>query len=398
MVSDLSPLSVFGGPGDLDRLGGPNHATSPSTYSTGQPAPTTIPAFSYPTAVSSARAGYTPINVAPYDTSSQIFTDSTTTPAYPTRPTISPSPTYYRTAIEWQRSPASDSLYASEDSSAVSASSVANSFGYATQSGGSDPYMGDYVSPTGSSQEASVPSPNIYWSGDTVMSTVDPSFSDTSNSLANPPYPVYGLPGTTPDRGFSDSEGRAMMTGEQTGSPPGRKRIKKSPEKNASIPSSALSSYGKPLLAPAPPPGSGPSPINTTPTAAGNKSKLRSASRTSKNIVPRPSESAEERKTRNSHNLVEKQYRNRLNAQFESLLNALPDSVKSPGGTSGSGGESDGAVGLGVDLGERRLSKAEVLDMSRRYIQSLESQRDKLEREREDLQGRVARGEEGGGE
>ena len=164
-----------------------------------------------------------------------------------------------------------------------------------------------------------------------------------------------------------------------------RQRTKKSPERN-----SALSGYGKPLLAPAPPPGSGPSNINVA-AVTSHKSKLRSASRSSKNIVPRPSESAEERKTRNSHNMVEKQYRNRLNAQFESLLNALPDSVKSPAGTSGSGGESDGAPGASGHLGERRLSKAEVLDMSRRYIQSLESQRDRLEQEREGLQGDISR-------
>ncbi|TPX11155.1 uncharacterized protein E0L32_000973 [Thyridium curvatum] len=107
-------------------------------------------------------------------------------------------------------------------------------------------------------------------------------------------------------------------------------------------------------------------------------SKLRSASRTSKNTVTRPSETPEERKSRNSHNLVEKQYRNRLNAQFESLLNALPDNIRG----SGTGDESDGP---NVDLGDKRVSKAEVLDMARRHIRSLERDRDALEQERDEL-------------
>lgn len=60
----------------------------------------------------------------------------------------------------------------------------------------------------------------------------------------------------------------------------------------------------------------------------------------------------------------------------------------------GGGGESDGVNGGSVVPGqhpsldfsiERRLSKAEVLDMSRRYILSLEKERDTLEREKEQL-------------
>uniref|UniRef100_L2FY12 Helix-loop-helix dna-binding domain containing protein n=1 Tax=Colletotrichum fructicola (strain Nara gc5) TaxID=1213859 RepID=L2FY12_COLFN len=78
----------------------------------------------------------------------------------------------------------------------------------------------------------------------------------------------------------------------------------------------------------------------------------------------KPAETAEERRTRASHNLVEKQYRNRLNAQFEGLLNALPEQPADQ---------------------ERRVSKAEVLDMARRHIKSLERERDELQRERGDL-------------
>lgn len=108
-------------------------------------------------------------------------------------------------------------------------------------------------------------------------------------------------------------------------------------------------------------------------------SKLRSAARTSKNQVHRPSETMEERKSRNSHNIVEKQYRNRLNARFESLLNALPDTIR------GEGGSGEDSEIQNFDIGEKRVSKAEVLDMARRHIQALERDRDALEKERDDL-------------
>ncbi|KAF4416482.1 Allergen Fus c 3 [Colletotrichum fructicola] len=118
--------------------------------------------------------------------------------------------------------------------------------------------------------------------------------------------------------------------------------------------------------------------------------RLRSASRTSKNASQKPAETAEERRTRASHNLVEKQYRNRLNAQFEGLLNALPEQVRGPAST-GDGGGGGGGGGGGDESDpqpadqERRVSKAEVLDMARRHIKSLERERDELQRERGDL-------------
>lgn len=111
-------------------------------------------------------------------------------------------------------------------------------------------------------------------------------------------------------------------------------------------------------------------------TAGGNKSKLRSASRASKNTHHKPAETPEERKTRASHNLVEKQYRNRLNIQFENLLNSLPDLSR----------DNEGEVGEDGDVeGERRVSKAEVLDMARRHIKQLEKDKLGLETERDQL-------------
>lgn len=125
---------------------------------------------------------------------------------------------------------------------------------------------------------------------------------------------------------------------------------------------------------------------STTSTASSRQSKLRSASRTSKNSRDKPNDTPEERRTRASHNLVEKQYRNRLNAQFESLLNALPEQARFGGNASGNGNgdenESDGA-----NEADRRVSKGEVLEMARKHIQALEQERNQLERENLELQG-----------
>ncbi|KAI1180277.1 hypothetical protein F4777DRAFT_307502 [Nemania sp. FL0916] len=109
--------------------------------------------------------------------------------------------------------------------------------------------------------------------------------------------------------------------------------------------------------------------------AASNRSKLRSASRTSKNTHHNPPATAEERKSRETHNNVEKQYRNRLNAHFESLLSALPERMQS--------GEGDDSGDL--DAGDRRVSKAEVLEMARRHIKALERECAVLEGERDEL-------------
>jgi hypothetical protein len=68
------------------------------------------------------------------------------------------------------------------------------------------------------------------------------------------------------------------------------------------------------------------------------------------------------RDSRSSHNMIEKQYRTRLNGQFSSLLDALPLDVV--------GAEIDGYADSS-DC-KRKVSKGEVLVLARRYIQSLE--------------------------
>ncbi|KAK5629776.1 hypothetical protein RRF57_005491 [Xylaria bambusicola] len=125
-------------------------------------------------------------------------------------------------------------------------------------------------------------------------------------------------------------------------------------------------------------------PESLTPPASSsgsNRSKLRSASRTSKNTHHNPPATAEERKSRETHNNVEKQYRNRLNAHFESLLSALPERMQS-------GEDEDGGD---LDAGDRRVSKAEVLEMARRHIKALERECALLEGERDELRDNMER-------
>ncbi|KAI1464758.1 uncharacterized protein F4812DRAFT_466994 [Daldinia caldariorum] len=126
------------------------------------------------------------------------------------------------------------------------------------------------------------------------------------------------------------------------------------------------------------------SPGSTSSASNSGKSRLRSASRTSKNTHHNPPASAEEQKSRETHNQVEKQYRNRLNAHFESLLNALPETMQAGEGE----GEGDGEA---LDVTDRRVSKAEVLDMARRHIQALERECAALEGERDELRNNMER-------
>jgi hypothetical protein len=103
--------------------------------------------------------------------------------------------------------------------------------------------------------------------------------------------------------------------------------------------------------------------------------------------------------SRTNHNQVEKQYRNRLNGQFETLLERLPQAdleVDIGGVSSGRGAEERGNTGNGTssngatgERGERRVSKAEVLVLAKRHIQRLEREKKALEDERGDLESRV---------
>jgi hypothetical protein len=86
---------------------------------------------------------------------------------------------------------------------------------------------------------------------------------------------------------------------------------------------------------------------------------------------------AEELRSRQCHNLVEKQYRIRLNAQFERLLGVLPPGSQDQRPEPRPDGGDDGAV---VD---KRLSKGDVLDAAIQRIKELEARNSTLVEERE---------------
>ncbi|KAH7114585.1 hypothetical protein B0J13DRAFT_613709 [Dactylonectria estremocensis] len=81
-------------------------------------------------------------------------------------------------------------------------------------------------------------------------------------------------------------------------------------------------------------------------------------------------------RSRHSHNLVEKQYRNRLNQQFNNLLAALPAPQSEDCNRH--------------DIGDRCFSKAEVLERARQRIKSLETENEVLAKERDRLMGNIS--------
>ena len=122
--------------------------------------------------------------------------------------------------------------------------------------------------------------------------------------------------------------------------------------------------------------------------------QLRTASRApkrySQSTARKPAETPEEVKARAAHNQVEQQYRKRLNAQFERLLAVLPQPDYDEEGMDEEGGEGGGSR-MGM---EKRISKAEVLDLARRRIKLLERERATLERQKDELLGSVGRMQE----
>jgi hypothetical protein len=85
-------------------------------------------------------------------------------------------------------------------------------------------------------------------------------------------------------------------------------------------------------------------------------------------------------KSKISHNLTERKYRERLNGYFETLLAALPEPV--------TGGPTDRLTG---EVEDRRISKGEVLLSAMAYIRELETSQRALEEERQYLENEVDR-------
>ncbi|KAK0620990.1 hypothetical protein B0T14DRAFT_567704 [Immersiella caudata] len=79
-------------------------------------------------------------------------------------------------------------------------------------------------------------------------------------------------------------------------------------------------------------------------------------------------DAVKEGRIRRTHNLVEKQYRNRLNAQFERLLAVLPARHEMD----------EEEQGRGDDVPDKTISKAEVLGMATQRIKMLEQQNREL--------------------
>ncbi|KAH6854115.1 hypothetical protein B0I37DRAFT_421456 [Chaetomium sp. MPI-CAGE-AT-0009] len=141
-----------------------------------------------------------------------------------------------------------------------------------------------------------------------------------------------------------------------------------------------------------------PSPNPQTPTSAKGPT-LRTAARRVKRAAPslKPGESPAHQRARTNHNLVEQQYRHRLHARFEALLDVLPEGILSdeeehhegPAGGDGGGlytGAGAGAGGGGVKgKNNRRMSKVDVLSKAQRVIQFLQEDTERMKREMEEM-------------
>ncbi|KAK3996003.1 hypothetical protein QBC44DRAFT_5151 [Cladorrhinum sp. PSN332] len=329
----INSAGIFGA-GPLHRLGlgSPYHPTTPTASATG-PSGSSQPDFSQYRQPSTGLVQYSPFP--------------------PTQPLVN-SPVLGVVGGDWQRPP---HPYSNDVSPALSSLS-SNSYAAAQHTNSTDPYMGDFVSAQAMDQGAmnstpQQPSFEYYpWHDGTMNIALSPS---SAGSLASPIMSAGG--GVSEQAADSIVYGGGEMDG-----------YSEQQQLQRTDTMAATSSRSPSFVPPNAPPSS--------------KPKLRSASRTSKNLQARPDETPRERKSRNSHNLVEKQYRNRLNLQFESLMSALPESMKNS--VASGGGTSEG-LSEGLDIGERKLSKAQVLDMSTRYIKSLEKDRETLERENGEL-------------
>ncbi|KAH8656407.1 hypothetical protein BGZ61DRAFT_464478 [Ilyonectria robusta] len=128
----------------------------------------------------------------------------------------------------------------------------------------------------------------------------------------------------------------------------------------------------------------------------GGTRKLPTASRKSKNSGGKNRSLASEKEdhqitfaqkhARDCHNRAEKQYRDRLNSRFTTLLNMIPITSQTDSEESGSV-STDGSVDMRSKArnDSRGVSRGEILDAARQYIQTLEREEEVLQREREQL-------------
>ncbi|KAK3687566.1 hypothetical protein B0T22DRAFT_478871 [Podospora appendiculata] len=153
--------------------------------------------------------------------------------------------------------------------------------------------------------------------------------------------------------------------------------------------------------------------IRSITTASNNTFPARPASTTQSRDSPPTCKVDDTSHARASHSRVEQRYRNRLNAHFDKLLNALPpSSTPAPVTTEADsdssndepytlddgpapGGEKREVLSSSTSRAEqrrrRRVSKSEVLDRARIYIEALELQHAQLAAEKKALDHRLCR-------
>ncbi|KAJ9129811.1 hypothetical protein NKR23_g12455 [Pleurostoma richardsiae] len=225
------------------------------------------------------------------------------------------------------------------------------------------------------------------WPGSATFGTCGtPTGSDCFHAEANP----------------AGGEEAVEVGAETFGPPPKKQRHKDAAEGNAQIPdkkharsqsmNSALRSSESASSKSKGPATAAPTP-NSRFKSAGQASmpmpaiQLRTASRKAKRVSAsyRPATSPEEARARSGHNQVEKQYRNRLNQHFERLLAVLPAKADVDGD------QQDDILSAGGLDPDKRLSKADVLDIARRHIRTLERQTSELGVERQQLVDEIGR-------
>lgn len=126
--------------------------------------------------------------------------------------------------------------------------------------------------------------------------------------------------------------------------------------------------------------------ISANPETSRRRSITSAQSSTKGNTQTMPSKAKKgESKDRAAHNMIEKQYRKRLNGQFETLLRALPPDSK----THDTEDENSDTVSS-----EGKVSKGEVLVQARRYIRELEKEGKSLMENNEQLKAKQEEVEE----
>lgn len=166
------------------------------------------------------------------------------------------------------------------------------------------------------------------------------------------------------------------------------KRTKPSSSHDGNFPSPPTATDKKPRTKPLP------SDPGTLTAAKG--ATLRTAARRVKRPTPslKPGESPAHQRARTNHNLVEQQYRHRLHARFEALLDVLPEGILgdeeehhegSSGGGDGGACTAGGGGGGVKGKNNRRMSKVDVLSKAQRVIEFLQGDTERMKREMEEM-------------